>query len=167
MKRYFRRWEIQSAFNGFVLLFCVSSNRCNAFSHAVRENISYWISRCFNPTAIKYWSKIWNLCAAQWICVYGLGENKYGTRARARAENDVINLRAVKHALNVYFREFSRPVFKASKESEIWLWNSIQALRRFQNSDFHSEHSILNSRISRFALGTSKCIVWPTLAIIF
>lgn len=40
-------------------------------------------------------------------------------RARARAENDVINLRAVKHALNVYFREFSRPVFKASKEPEI------------------------------------------------
>lgn len=43
----------------------------------------------------------------------GLGENKYGT------ENGVINLRAVKHALNVYFREFSRPIFKASKESEI------------------------------------------------
>jgi len=38
----------------------------------------------------------------------GLGENKYGTR------NGVINLRAVKHALNVYFREFSRPVFRAS-----------------------------------------------------
>lgn len=45
----------------------------------------------------------------------GMGENKYGTRART--ENNVINLRAVKHALNVYFREFSRPVFKASKES--------------------------------------------------
>lgn len=38
----------------------------------------------------------------------GSGENKYGTR------NGVINLRAVKHALNVYFREFSRPVFRAA-----------------------------------------------------
>lgn len=38
----------------------------------------------------------------------GPGENKYGTR------NGVINLRAVKHTLNVYFREFSRPVFKAA-----------------------------------------------------
>lgn len=42
-------------------------------------------------------------------CVYtGPDENKYGTR------NGVINLRAVKHTLNVYFREFSRPVFRAA-----------------------------------------------------
>lgn len=38
----------------------------------------------------------------------GSDENKYGTR------NGVINLRAVKRALSVYFREFSRPVFRAA-----------------------------------------------------
>lgn len=46
--------------------------------------------------------------------------NTANTCARARARGSgVINLRVVKHALNVYFREFLRPIFKASKESEI------------------------------------------------
>lgn len=47
----------------------------------------------------------------------GWGENKYGMRARGG--NGVTNLHAVKHALNVYFREFSHPIFKVSKESKI------------------------------------------------
>lgn len=55
-----------------------------------------------------------DMCIWVWVKI-----NTIRARARALAENDVINLRAVKHALNVYFREFSRPVFKASKESEI------------------------------------------------
>lgn len=38
----------------------------------------------------------------------GSNENKYGT------QNGVINLHTVKHALNVYFHEFSRPVFRTA-----------------------------------------------------
>lgn len=47
------------------------------------------------------------MCGSGYVYT-GSGENKYGTR------NDVINLRAVKHTLNVYFREFSRPVFRTA-----------------------------------------------------
>lgn len=47
------------------------------------------------------------MCGSGYVYM-GSDENKYGTR------NGVINLRAVKHTLNVYFREFSRPVFRAA-----------------------------------------------------
>lgn len=80
----------------------------------------------------------------------GLGENKYGT------ENGVINLRAVKHALNVYISaNFHAPYLKRRRslkfdyEIQFGHYNAFETLIFILNILFRF-------RISQFTLGASK-----------
>lgn len=93
------------------------------------------------------------MCGAVDICVYGLGAKINTARG-----TDVINLGAVKRskrALNVYFREFSRPQYLGAKQPNrrrsLEFDYEMQFERRDssrRSPDFHSDVRALSSSTS-------------------